>query len=76
CGSIWKDWQGSFAFFERFRERARVAVPELEVRYPLYEPVVGGAVYAGYHMGYDKTAILTHLERGFAPYRLPAPDNI
>ncbi len=70
CGGVWK---AERSFFTRFQELVREAHPGAEIRYPIFEPVAGGAVLLGMSQGYGTGELRERLERTLTAYRFRPP---
>ena len=69
CGGVWK---GSRLLYKSYRAHVLGAFPRLDIQWPLFDAVAGGAALAGLSMGYKRDEIITRLLDTFRDYRYPA----
>ncbi|MCL2056751.1 MAG: hypothetical protein FWH02_05990 [Oscillospiraceae bacterium] len=68
CGGVWK---GSREILRAYRDYMRDAYPQLEIRWPMFDAVAGGAVMAGFSQGYSQAEIRARMTGTFSDYIYP-----
>ena len=66
-------WKGSGRMFETFRKDILEVHPQAEVTYPIFEPVVGCALYRQFREGKTFEELEEKVRHGFAPYYFQHP---
>lgn len=66
-------WKGSSRMFETFRKDILEVYPQAEVTYPIFEPVVGCAIYRQFKAGKTFEELEEKVREGFAPYYFKKP---
>ena len=66
-------WKGSSRMFETFRKDILAVYPQAEVTYPIFEPVIGCAIYRQFKEGKTFEELEEKVREGFAPFYFKKP---
>ncbi|MBE5893114.1 MAG: hypothetical protein E7286_07000 [Lachnospiraceae bacterium] len=66
-------WKGSSRMFETFRKDILEVHPQAEVTYPIFEPVVGCAIYRQFKAGKTFEELEEKVREGFSAYYFKKP---